>query len=158
MIPNVWYMNRNSEIYGSDAHHFNPARYLDQNGQMVPAPPDTKEEGHVAFGFGRRSCLGRQVATDSMLIDIAVVLWSMNIECAIDGEGNPIPPDVVDCVEDGVALYVPPLFFPFWRHSLKHGVALDRRPIPFQCKVTPRFPDAVSLLETAKENWNLNFF
>ena len=71
---------------------------------MVPAPPDTKEEGHVSFGFGRRSCPGRQIATDSLFIDIAVVLWSMNIECAIDGEGNPILLNLVDCVEDGVAL------------------------------------------------------
>ena len=97
-------MNRNPEVYGSDAHHFNPTRFLDRNRQMVPAPPDTKEEGHVAFGFGRRSCIGRQVATDSLFIDTAVMLWSMNIECAIGTDGNPVPLDVVDCVEDGIAV------------------------------------------------------
>ena len=73
---------------------------------MVPAPPDTKEEGHITFGYGRRSCLGRQVANDSLFINIAVMLWSMNIECAIDGEGNPTPVDVVECVEDGLFMYV----------------------------------------------------
>ena len=26
--------------------------------KLVPAPPDTKEEGHITFGYGRRSCLG----------------------------------------------------------------------------------------------------
>ena len=104
MIPNMWSMNRNPEIYGYDADHFNPARFLDGNGQMAPALPDTKEEGHVTFGYGRRSCLGRQVANDSLFINIATTLWSMNIECAIDAEGNPIPFDVVDCVEDGLAV------------------------------------------------------
>ena len=105
-------MNRNTEIYGSDAHHFNPARFLDGNGHMVPAPPDTKEGGHIDFGYGRRSCLGRQVANDSLFINIAVVLWSVNIECAIDGEGNPIPVDVAECVEDGLFMYVYKLFSP----------------------------------------------
>ena len=97
-------MNRNPEIYGSDAHHFNPARFLDGNSQMVPAPPDTQEEGHVAFGFGRRSCLGRHFANDSLFINIAVMLWSMNIECAIDTTGNLLPPNLVDCVEGGIAM------------------------------------------------------
>ena len=97
-------MNRNPEIYGSDAHHFNPARFLDGNDQMVPAPPDTKEEGHTTFGYGRRTCLGRHVANDSLFINIAVILWSMNIECAIDGEGNPTPLDVVECVENGIVV------------------------------------------------------
>jgi len=39
-----------------------------------------------------------------------------------------------------------------WRNLLSHHVALDRQPIPFQCKVTPRFPNAISMLEAEKEN------
>jgi cytochrome P450 len=104
MIPFYWSMNRNIEIYGPDAHHFNPARFLDGNGQIASAPPDTKEEGHITFGFGRRTCIGTRVAKESMFISIAVMLWAMNIECAIDQEGNPVPLDVVDCIEDGLAV------------------------------------------------------
>jgi len=104
IIPNYWCMNRSTEIYGPDAHHFNPARYLDGNGQMAPAPPDTKEEGHITFGFGRRYCIGARVSNESMFINIAIMLWAMNIKCAIDAGGNPIPLDVVDCVEDGLVV------------------------------------------------------
>ena len=39
------------EIYGS-VHHSNPARFLDGNGQMVPAPTNTKE----TFVFGTTVC------------------------------------------------------------------------------------------------------
>ncbi|KAI0026891.1 cytochrome P450, partial [Vararia minispora EC-137] len=46
--------NTDTEIYGADAAHFNPARYLDEKGQLKPSPPDTKDEGHVSYGFGRR--------------------------------------------------------------------------------------------------------
>ena len=139
-------MNRNPEIYGSDAHHFNPARFLDENGHMVPAPPDTKEEGHISFGYGRRSCLGRQVANDSLFINVVLMLWSMNIECATDSEGNPTPIDIGESVGHGL-MYVM-IFF----NSVKYSQHQSRRPAPFQCKVTPRFPDAISMLDSAKGN------
>ena len=47
-------MNRDPEIYGLDADKFNPSRHLDENGQLKPAPADTKEESHVTYGFGKR--------------------------------------------------------------------------------------------------------
>src|SRR5216683_1050141 len=50
-IPNVWYMNRDPEIYGENAAHFVPARHLDANGDIAPGPSDTKEDGHVSYGF-----------------------------------------------------------------------------------------------------------
>jgi len=34
-IANVWHLNRDPEIYGEDAAHFNPARHLDANGNTV---------------------------------------------------------------------------------------------------------------------------
>jgi len=131
MIPFYWSMNRSAEIYGADAHHFNPARFLDRsNGEVALASHGTKEEGHIAFGFGRRACIGTKVAKESMFIAIAVMLWAMNVECAIDEWGNAVPLDVVDCIEDGLAV----------------------RPISFRAKVTSRFPGAITVLESAREN------
>jgi len=104
IIPNYWCMNRSREIYGADAHDFNPARYLETNGQLAPAPPDTREEGHISFGFGRRYCIGARVTNESMFINLAITLWAMKIDCATGVEGKPIPVDVVDCVEEGLAV------------------------------------------------------
>ena len=104
MIPFYWSLNRNTSIYGADAHHFNPARFLDVKGELAPAPADTKEEGHISFGFGRRTCIGTRVAKESMFISIAMMLWAVNVECAVDKWGNRVSLDVVDCIEDGLAV------------------------------------------------------
>jgi len=43
-IPNVWYMNRDPEVYGENAEHFDPERYLDEaRGEVAPGPSDAKE-------------------------------------------------------------------------------------------------------------------
>jgi hypothetical protein len=39
-------MNRDPDIYGADAHEFNPSRHLDSEGKIKPAVIDTKEESH----------------------------------------------------------------------------------------------------------------
>ncbi len=99
-------MNRDPEIYGPDADHFNPARYLDGGGRLIPAPVDTKEEGHVTFGFGRRICPGRQVGNDSLFITFAVLLWALNFERLTDSYGKPAPLDLSGCIEDGLVVCV----------------------------------------------------
>ncbi|KIM75101.1 hypothetical protein PILCRDRAFT_99039 [Piloderma croceum F 1598] len=45
-IPNVWAMNRDPDIYGADAHEFNPSRHLDSEGKIKPDIVDMKEESH----------------------------------------------------------------------------------------------------------------
>jgi hypothetical protein len=39
-------MNRDPDIYGADAHEFNPSRHLDSEGKIKAALVDTKEECH----------------------------------------------------------------------------------------------------------------
>jgi cytochrome P450 len=98
-LPNVWYMNRDPKIYGENASHFEPARYLDANGDIIPALPDAKEEGHATYGFGRRICIGRYVANDSLFINMAILLWATKIERKKDRLGQLLPLDV-DGYED----------------------------------------------------------
>jgi len=47
-------MNSDPEVYGPDAHEFKPERHLNENGQLKPSPVETKDEGHITYGFGRR--------------------------------------------------------------------------------------------------------
>ncbi|KAH9179333.1 cytochrome P450 [Lactarius sanguifluus] len=123
-IANVWHLNRDPDIYGEDAGDFNPARHLDSKGEIAPGPPDTKEESHVTFGFGRRLCVGRHVANNSLFIDIAILLWALKFERKKDATGKLLPLNVDGFVEDGLVV----------------------RPVPYECDTTPRFPEAPSLL------------
>ncbi|KAI0284840.1 cytochrome P450 [Russula brevipes] len=128
-LANVWHINHDPETYGENAAHFEPARYLDANGDLVPGPSGTKEEGHVSYGFGRRECPGRHVANNSLFIDIAIVLWAMKIERKKDRSGQLIPLDVDGFVDQGIVV----------------------RPVPFECEIIPRFPEAPTLLVQERE-------
>jgi cytochrome P450 len=103
-IANVWHLNRDPEIYGEDAAHFNPARHLDADGNIIPGPPDTKEESHFTYGFGRRLCVGRHVANNSLFIDIAILLWATKMERKKDASGRLLSLDVDGFVEDGLVV------------------------------------------------------
>jgi cytochrome P450 len=99
VMANVWHLNRDPELYGADSEHFNPARFFD-----TPCPPETREEGHVTYGFGRRVCVGKHVANNSLFIDLAMTLWACNIEPGKDIHGNVITIDVDGCVENGIVV------------------------------------------------------
>ena len=103
-IANVWSMNRDTEVYGENAAHFDPARFLDANGDLATAPPDTKDQGHVSYGFGRRECVGRHLANNSLFIDIAIMLWATKIERKKDASGKPLPLDVDGFVDHGIVV------------------------------------------------------
>jgi cytochrome P450 len=90
-ITNVWHMNRDPEIFGENVEHFDPGRYLDARAAGMS---DIKEQGHFAYGFGRRNCVGRYMADNSMFINIAVLLWATKIERKKDASGRLLPLDV----------------------------------------------------------------
>ena len=112
-IPNVWHMNRDPEVYGENAEHFDPARHLETDGEVAPSPSDAREEGHVSYGFGRRLCVGRHMANNSLFIDIAIMLWATNIERRKDASGEALPLNVDGFVDHGVVVSVDP------SHTLK---------------------------------------
>ncbi|KAF9024764.1 cytochrome P450 [Hymenopellis radicata] len=78
------------------------------------------------FGFGRRICPGRYLAMNSVFIAVASILWAFNIERACDADGEEIIPD------DKAYLDV------FLMH-----------PLPYKCKITPRFPEVPALVASA---------
>ncbi|KAM7218648.1 Cytochrome P450 [Rhypophila decipiens] len=136
LIANVWNIHRDPENYGPDAHLFNPGRFIDEStGQIKSGPQGTKEEGHVTFGFGRRICPGRHVAISMLTIQMAIMLWGMDIEGVRDPKtGKWERVDVDGCIDDGLVV----------------------RPIPFNANLTPRHPGALAMLEKERLKLELN--
>ncbi|KAI0293120.1 cytochrome P450 [Russula brevipes] len=123
-ISNVWHCHRDPASYGDDAESFKPERFLDGNGGLTPGPVETRDEGHATYGFGRRICVGKQSANDSLFISMATVLWATRLERACDENGKEVPLDIETPVDTGVVFH----------------------PLPYPCKITPRFPDVPSIL------------
>ncbi|KAJ7780309.1 cytochrome P450 [Mycena maculata] len=128
-IVNVWHLNHDPEVYGPNADEFVPERHLDSEGRLQPAFPDTKDESHHTYGFGRRICVGRYVSNNSMFIEIASLLWSFNIGAGRNQEGNIVLPDPMDTIDDGLIV----------------------RPAPFPCSITPRNSEVESVIAQTKE-------
>ncbi|KAI0256923.1 cytochrome P450 [Lactifluus subvellereus] len=130
-LVNLWQCHHDPAFYGDDAASFNPERFLDAHGRIVPGPAETRDEGHGTYGFGRRICVGRHLANEALFTAIATVLWAANLERVCDQSGGevPLPVETETFLDRGL------LF----------------RPLPYQCKITPRFPEAVSILAAERE-------
>jgi cytochrome P450 len=105
-IPNAWHCNRDRAVFGEDADEFRPERHLDERGEprTGPGPVETSQAGHVTFGFGRRICVGKELAADSLFIDTARMLWAANFERARDENGKEVPLDVDTLVDAGLVV------------------------------------------------------
>ena len=51
-----------------------------------------------------RICLGMHIANQALFIDIASILWAVNIEKAVDKNGSVIVPSRTDCVDEGLVV------------------------------------------------------
>ncbi|KAF8265474.1 cytochrome P450 [Lactarius quietus] len=121
ILSNMRVINYDPAVFGSDSAQFNPARYLDEKGQ-VKVLKDGHEDGHVSFGHGRRLCPGRFVAEATLAIDFATLLWALRFERPEGAQGEL---DVHTLVRIGIG-----------------GL-----PKPFECKAVPRFTEAEALLK-----------
>ncbi|CAM1511432.1 Fc.00g089450.m01.CDS01 [Cosmosporella sp. VM-42] len=89
VYANAHAMAHDERIYRAP-HDFNPDRYapLSCGGQGEPFPVGN-------FGFGRRICIGRFLADNSVWIMVATMLATLEFHKKIDGEGNIIEPRVI---------------------------------------------------------------
>ncbi|KAH8997761.1 cytochrome P450 [Lactarius hatsudake] len=115
--------------YGENAVNFRPERFLGANGEILPGPAEMREEGHSTYGFRKRACMGKHVANESLFIYIAMSLWALTFEPAHDKDGNEVPFDAHVFVDTGMTL----------------------KPAPYECKITPRFGEVVSILAAEEE-------
>jgi len=103
-MANLWQCNHDPAFYGDDAADFNPGRFLDEHGRLVPGPVETHEDGHSTYGFGRRACVGKHAANETLFISMATVLWAMRLERPRDENGKEVLLDKTP-VDDGLVLY-----------------------------------------------------
>ncbi len=138
-LQNMRLLNFHPEVYGNNAADFDPARYLDEKGQ-VKVLIEGREEGHMSFGFGRRACPGRFVAEETLAIDFATLLWAMRFERPECARGEL---DVRTIVNSGVTAYV---VFACSLYGFVLTTTRNSHPLPFEYKAIPRFTEAEALL------------
>ncbi|XP_063965267.1 cytochrome P450 2U1-like [Lytechinus pictus] len=81
---NEWAINRDKNIW-SDSNEFNPGRFLDDSGRIDPK----RKESIIAFGEGRRMCLGRCLAEHMLFMFFTNLLRRFSFRLPEDGRTRP---------------------------------------------------------------------
>ncbi|KAF7789975.1 hypothetical protein EIP86_000923 [Pleurotus ostreatoroseus] len=117
VIGNTWAILHDENVY-PNADTFLPERWLTQDGELNPDIPAPE----AAFGYGRRVCPGRHLASFSVWLAVATVLWAFRLEKPLDKDGRPITP------------------------ASEFTPGLLSYPQPFKCVIDPRSPDVRKIL------------
>ncbi|KAL5534784.1 hypothetical protein ACEPAG_1248 [Sanghuangporus baumii] len=117
IIPNIWWFTHDPKTY-HDPLMFIPERFIGDEPEMAPHK--------LIFGFGRRSCPGREFADASIYLAIAQTLAVFNID---------------KFVEDGK--FMEPEFTP----------GMISHPVDFRSNVKPRNEKAKALILLAEEEY-----
>ncbi|KAJ7639524.1 hypothetical protein FB45DRAFT_1055615 [Roridomyces roridus] len=88
---------------------------------------------NIPFGFGRRSCPGKNVALQTIFIAVVRILWAFNIIPHRDETGVLVVPSADD-----------------------FSAGLLRRPAPFPCRFEPRCGSTVEVVESEAERADLD--
>ncbi|EAU86764.1 cytochrome P450 [Coprinopsis cinerea okayama7 len=118
VVGNAWAMLHDKDEYNQPLV-FQPERFLTPDGSKLD--PNVREPT-AAFGFGRRICPGKHMATSMLYIAIASILTVFEISKAVDEDGNVIEP-----TRDYVSSMV-------------------SHPEPFKCSIKPRSKAAEALV------------
>ncbi|KAJ6559149.1 cytochrome P450 [Mycena vulgaris] len=121
VFSSIWAMTRDESIY-PEPERFNPDRFFTADGRL------NDDDTVLAFGFGRRICVGRHTAEATVWAIIASVLSTFTIGKARDEAGSEI--EINPAYSDG---------------AISH-------PEPFQCSIAPRSQTAVHLVQATKES------
>ncbi|RFU29884.1 hypothetical protein B7463_g6479, partial [Scytalidium lignicola] len=120
ILGNSWAINLNEEYY-PDPQNFNPARFLDDSDARVArnlkGKPHPAKLGHSSFGWGRRICPGADIASNSLFIALASLIWALDF----------IPTTTYD--------------------TFDYTEGFNIRPRPFQCKIQIRSEQHKKALE-----------
>lgn len=115
---NVWAILHDKNDY-PDPLVFRPERFLTPDGTQLD---HNVRDPLAAFGFGRRVCPGKHMATSMLYIAIVSILAVFDISKAVDEDGNVIEP------------------------TGEYVSSLVSHPKPFKCSIKPRSEDAEKLI------------
>ncbi|KAF9533208.1 cytochrome P450 [Crepidotus variabilis] len=115
IIVNTWAMTHNPDVY-PDPDTFNPDRFFTEDGKL------NDDEVLYTFGFGRRVCPGRHLASNTIWLTIATVLALFNMGKKMDADGNEIPVEA------------------------DFTTGLMTHPFPYECSIVPRSDVAERLI------------
>ncbi|KAI6476293.1 hypothetical protein MCOR18_007080 [Pyricularia oryzae] len=127
VYPNAWAMAHDPLVY-SAPDEFLPERYMPRGSITIGQTKDDAAPGRGEslpignFGFGRRICIGRTLAENSLLIVFATILATLEIG----------PPGGEDGQED---------------QDVQWSFRGQAYPLPFRCSIVPRSDMAIRLLE-----------
>ncbi|KAH9478398.1 Cytochrome P450 monooxygenase COX2 [Psilocybe cubensis] len=80
VFTNMWAMSRDEVVY-PDPDIFKPERYFDAEGKLM-------DENLLGYGFGRRICAGKRLASSTVWLMMASVLACFEITPRKDKDGN----------------------------------------------------------------------
>jgi len=123
VIPCTWSMHHDEDEF-LNSYEFNPDRFVRDG---VFAEHDSLTEGHYGFGFGRRKCPGRHLASKSTWMGIARLLWGFDIGPDYDKNGVAFPVDPENCTS---------------------GIVSE--PVDFPVRITPRSDNHT---QTIQKEW-----
>ncbi|KAF9263362.1 cytochrome P450 [Marasmius fiardii PR-910] len=101
VVGNVWAIHMDPVTY-PNPFAFNPERFLEDKNQQAGvnkwnSGPDSKDRDHFVFGWGRRFCVGQQLAENSLFLVLARIIWAFDLQVPRDPKtGNPLVPDIND--------------------------------------------------------------
>ncbi|KAJ7920178.1 cytochrome P450 [Mycena leptocephala] len=136
VIGNTWAI-LHDEIPYPDPYTFKPERFL-LDRKLNPAVKDPQ----AAFGFGRRICPGRHVATSSIWITIVSVLAMFNITEEVGEDGHTVEPSYE--YEGGIIRYGNKSI------HLGKGIVANIQ-LPFKCMITPRSQDTANTIHATSD-------
>ncbi|PPR07073.1 hypothetical protein CVT24_010974 [Panaeolus cyanescens] len=137
VFGNIWAMTHDERRY-QDPMAFKPDRFFDENGNL------NDDKRILAYGFGRRVCLGKYAASDMLWLMMASVLSCFKLGPKTDQNGHEIKMND-GFKEIGLMMYVVPFARDFGYLSYV------RHKTPYECHIDPRSDKHRELiLENAK--------
>ena len=113
VFPNIWFIHHDEKLW-LDPWHFRPERFLDSNGELLPAD-HVLRKAWIPFSLGRRSCPDETLAMTRTFLYLTRILQEFYITpassmCIPNVDARSYPPSAVLCVEEYLCKLIPRLY------------------------------------------------
>ena len=110
LFPNIWFIHHDEKLW-HDPWNFRPERFLDSNGELLPADHNLRK-AWVPFSLGRRACPGETLAMSRTFLYLTRMLQEFDITppstgCIPNVDPRWYPPGAVLRVEKYLCQLVP---------------------------------------------------